>query len=46
MGVMKLVLALAVLFLVVLSFAADYKWKQWVKTRQAARERDGSTTKI
>ena len=34
---MKLFLGLAVFLLVVLSFIADYKWKQWVKNRQETR---------
>ena len=34
---MKFFFALAILLLVALSFYADYKWKQWVRTRQQAR---------
>jgi hypothetical protein len=35
---MKLLLAIAAVFLVAASFYADYKWRQWVAARR--RERD------
>jgi hypothetical protein len=37
---MKLLLIVIVLLVVVGSFLADYKWKQWVAKQRAARERD------
>ena len=36
---MKLLIGLAALILVALSLAADYRWKRWVKAREAERER-------
>lgn len=38
---MKLILALVVLVFVAFSILADYKWKQWIKTRQQARDHHG-----
>ena len=35
---MKLLFGLFVLVLVALSLLADYKWKQWVKTREQERD--------
>jgi hypothetical protein len=32
---MKLVLAIAALLVFALSFVADYKWRQWIKSRRA-----------
>jgi hypothetical protein len=34
---MKLILALAALFLIVLSLVADYKWKRWIAARKQER---------
>lgn len=35
---MKLLFALAILVLVILSLIADYKWKQWIAARKHERE--------
>jgi len=35
---MKLLFALAILTLIVLSLIADYKWKQWIAARKQERE--------
>jgi len=37
---MKLLFGITILVLVAVSFIADYKWKQWIKTRQQSREQD------
>jgi len=38
---MKLLFGLIVLLLIAVSLVADYKWKQWIKSREQARQRDG-----
>ena len=35
---MKLIIGLVALFLVALSFVADYKWKQWIAARKQERD--------
>jgi hypothetical protein len=35
---MKLAIGLVALFLVVLSFVADYKWKRWIAARKQERD--------
>jgi hypothetical protein len=37
---MNLLFGLLVLLLVAGSLVADYKWKQWIKSREQARQRD------
>jgi hypothetical protein len=37
---MKLLFGFVVLLLVAVSLLADYKWKQWIKSREQARRRD------
>lgn len=36
---MKLLLGLAILFLIALSLFADHKWKQWVAARKQDHDR-------
>jgi hypothetical protein len=43
LSVMKLFFGLIMLFLVAVSFIADYKWKQWIKARRQSREQDTNT---
>jgi hypothetical protein len=40
---MKLIIGLVALFLVALSFAADYKWKQWIAARKQERDHPPSS---
>jgi len=35
---MKLAVGIAALILIVLSFFADYKWKQWIAARKQERD--------
>jgi hypothetical protein len=35
---MKLLLALAIVLLIALSFLADYKWKKWIAARKQDRD--------
>ena len=35
---MKLLLALGILLLIVISFLADYKWKRWIAARKQEHE--------
>jgi hypothetical protein len=34
-SLMKLILAIAALLVFALSFVADYKWRQWIKSRRS-----------
>ena len=40
---MKLLLAIVVLIVFVLSFVADYKWRQWMAQRRAGNDRPPSS---
>jgi len=37
---MKLLFGLTIVILIAVSFIADHKWKQWIKSREQSRDRD------